>query len=183
MQDEVHPFTLHVGTDDLVILNIDGARHTLGPKAAVCVELEKFLASANHNFEARFDGLTVDDWDKRWVDAGRLTGDFGAHRKSVGLYRAILGDKVMYIGKACEHANGGLRKRLADYTRQSDSARKTGAGPLMHSSRNDIDISLLVTGEDGDAARIAEQLERAFIERYSPPWNLIGVSQKLPRSG
>jgi excinuclease UvrABC nuclease subunit len=92
----------------------------------------------------------------------------------VGLYRALLDGDVMYIGKAYEHANGGFRKRLADYTRASDSGRRTGAGPRMFEHRDQLMIDVLVTGEDAGAAIAAIQLEHPFINRYDPPWNRVG---------
>ena len=61
-----------------------------------------------------------------WNTLGLLTEDttdFSAYTKDIGVYRAILNGKVVYIGKATELENGGFRKRLRDYTRISTSAR------------------------------------------------------------
>lgn len=171
-------WSFQIAADGNVILLINGSELTLGAKEYVLPDMEAFLAEAEHTFEPRFLGRTIDGWDKRWISAGPLEGDFSPFRKSVGLYRAVMGDQIMYIGKACEYANGGLRKRLADYTRESPSARMTGAGPLLWLNRNRITIDLLIVGEEASAARITEQLEGRFIERYAPPWNTVGRSRK-----
>ena len=46
----------------------------------------------------------------------------------VGLYRHVINGKTMYVGRAIELHNGGFRKRLSDYCRESNSARKHTSG-------------------------------------------------------
>ncbi len=60
-----------------------------------------------------------------WIPLGLLTEDttdFSDYSNDIGIYRAILNDVIVYIGKATELNNGGFRKRLRDYTRISPSA-------------------------------------------------------------
>ena len=52
-----------------------------------------------------------------WVSLGALseaTSEFSDYSRDIGVYRAILNGKVVYIGKATELSNGGFRKRLRD---------------------------------------------------------------------
>jgi hypothetical protein len=146
----------------------------LGNEAMFSVDWRHFLASTGHAFEERILGLTVPEWNDRWVARGLLTGDFTDLRTSVGLYRARFQGDVVYLGKAVEHSNGGLNKRLRDYTRPNPSARLSGAGQRLHELRDRIDIDVLVTGHDAKAAHAAEQLERYFIEKYPDGWNIVG---------
>jgi len=90
---------------------------------------------------------------------------------SVGLYKAELGGKVVYIGRAVEYSNGGLRKRLSDYTRESDSSRKHTSGQLMNQHASQLSVDILITGSDSDAVEVAKKLEQYFIGIYSPEWN------------
>lgn len=93
-------------------------------------------------------------------------------RHVVGLYKAVLNGKTVYIGRAVEYSNGGLKKRLADYTRQSDSARKHKSGQLMHQNASDLKMYVMVTGSDSEAANRARELETEMINRYRPEWNV-----------
>lgn len=167
-------WSFEIGSEGDVILALKGHLHPLGTMAEVLPYMEAFLATAEHAFEPRFGGRTVDAWDQCWVPVGPLNGGTASFPTTVGLYRAILNGQIVYIGKGREHANGGLRKRLRDYTRSSDSARRTGAGPRMWENRDGILIELLITGADRAAAFVADQIEGIFIERYDPPWNVTG---------
>lgn len=49
-----------------------------------------------------------------WNEVGFLDEsncDFSDYYKDIGLYRAILVDKIVYVGKATELNNGGFRKK------------------------------------------------------------------------
>jgi len=117
-------------------------------------------------------GKTMRQWESDWRYVGTLDSlDLSSYSGLVGLYKAELGSKVMYIGRAVEYSNGGIRKRLSDYTRESDSARKHSSGQLMNTNASSLKISILVVGRDEDAAMATKQLERYFIGRYSPEWN------------
>jgi hypothetical protein len=94
-------------------------------------------------------------------------------RKSVGLYRARNDDGTVYIGRATEHDNGGLGKRLRDYTRESGSSRKHGSGQKMHENRHALKIDVLVTGSDKKAAQVAKDLENRLLKnKPKPEWNV-----------
>lgn len=119
-------------------------------------------------------GRTFREWESRWQYAGRLDSiDLSRYSSYVGLYKAELNGRVMYVGRAIEYSNGGIRKRLSDYTRESDSARKHTSGRLMHANASDLEIYLLLVGTDEEAAQATRQLERYFIGKYSPEWNKV----------
>jgi hypothetical protein len=126
----------------------------------------------NKNRDQQFGGLTTDQWDGRWQFVGSLHQDFSHYSDSVGLYRADMGGQVAYIGRAIEWNNGGLRKRLRDYTRDSDSSRGHGSGRLMNQHASDLSISVLVVGSDEHAAEITRKLEIMMIGLHQPRWNV-----------
>jgi len=115
---------------------------------------------------------SVRDWDKEWQPLGTLANVSLSHLShSVGLYRASLNGEVVYIGRAVEYNNGGLRKRLSDYTRASDTGRKHRSGQHMHKHAHELQMDILVTGSDAEAAKLAKKLEPQFVRLYRPKWN------------
>ena len=164
--------------DGQVIVSLSGREQALGPRDDVCSVMEAFLIEIPHRFEPRFGGFTLDEWDLKWTPEGPLVQDFGRLSPQVGLYKAFLGESLMYIGKATEYANGGFRKRLHDYYRDSDSARKSKAGKKIFEHRAELTIEIIVTGTDRAGSQIATCLEDLFIERYNPSWNNFGRSKR-----
>ena len=77
----------------------------------------------------------------------------------------------MYIGRAVELNNGGFRKRLSDYRRDSDSARRHKSGSTIYENLDSISVDVLVVGTDQDAIEVTKKLEGPFIQKYQPPWN------------
>ena len=129
-------------------------------------------AVAEGKSEPEIGGKTLREWEGSWQYLGTLsTASLSDLSNSVGLYKAELGGKVVYIGRAVEYSNGGLRKRLSDYTRESDSSRKHTSGQLMNQHASQLSIDILITGSDSDAVEVAKKLEQYFIGIYSPEWN------------
>ena len=117
-------------------------------------------------------GKTLREWESQWQNVGYLESlDLSPYSSYVGLYKAELRGKVMYIGRAIEYSNGGIRKRLSDYTRESDGARKHTSGKLMNANATELKISLLIVGKGEEAVEATKLLERYFIGRYTPEWN------------
>lgn len=140
--------------------------------AGLAEEMGKSEARRISGSAEKIGGRTLREWERSWQPLGTLSGANISHlSNSVGLYRATLNSTIVYIGRAVEYANGGLRKRLSDYTRDSDSARKHQSGQLMHQNASRLHIDILVTGSDSEAAETARKLERCFIGMYSPEWN------------
>lgn len=122
----------------------------------------------------RYGGKTLIEWDCEWRYAGRLGSmSLTEYNRYVGLYRAKLNGRIVYIGRAIEWNNGGFRKRLSDYRRDSNSARKHGSGQKMYAHRDELDIELLIVGTDGEAAQLASKLEGLMVGKYNPEWNKI----------
>ena len=120
----------------------------------------------------KIGGNTLREWEGKWQHLGTLSSVNLSHLSgSVGLYRAKLGGKVVYIGRAVEHSNGGLRKRLSDYTRESNSSRTHKSGQLMNKHASELSMDVLITGEDAEASTVAKKLEQYFIGTHSPEWN------------
>ncbi len=99
------------------------------------------------------------------------TTDFSAYARDIGLYRAILNDEIVYVGKATELNNGGFRKRLRDYTRTSSSARNFPAGKLMHFHRVSIQMEILVFQRNLESIPCITAEEARLIYELKPIWN------------
>lgn len=124
--------------------------------------------------DLKIGGKTIKEWDSRWQYGGILSRlDLSQYNKDVGLYRARLYGNVVYIGKATEWSNGGFRKRLSDYTRESSSARKHGSGQKMHQYSDSLEIDFLIVGSDANAAELTPKLEALMIGKYMPEWNKV----------
>ena len=89
----------------------------------------------------------------------------------VGLYRHIVNGTTKYVGRAIELNNGGFRKRLSDYRRDSDSARKHMSGRIIHEHLDEIETYILVVGDTQEAIEITRKLEGEFVRKYNPEWN------------
>ncbi|WP_270584497.1 hypothetical protein [Bacillus smithii] len=95
-----------------------------------------------------------------------------SYNKSIGLYKAVMNGEIVYIGRAVEYANGGFRKRIRDYTRENNSARKHQSGQKMNQYANYLDIYFLVVGNSAEDVNHVKILEAAFIQKYQPKWNV-----------
>lgn len=119
--------------------------------------------------EPQFAGKTLREWDTDWLPVeGGFTVLHSGLRHHVGLFQARLGRNIMYIGKAVEVDNGGLRKRLSDFRRASPSGREHHGAMRIHDHLNELDLHVLITG----SVEIAELLKSAMITRHLPPWNM-----------
>ena len=123
--------------------------------------------------EPKFADKTLSEWDADWL---RVEGGFTVLHSDlqhhVGLFRARLGGTIMYIGKAVEVDNGGLRKRLSDFRRASPSGREHYGAMRIHDHLKELDLHVLIAGSDQRAVETAELLKSAMITRHLPPWNM-----------
>lgn len=121
-------------------------------------------------------GKSVDEWDRHWRFIERLSemelSHLKSYNKSIGLYKAVMNGEIVYIGRAVEYANGGFRKRIRDYTRENNSARKHQSGQKMNQYANYLDIYFLVVGNSAEDVNHVKILEAAFIQKYQPKWNV-----------
>lgn len=124
------------------------------------------------NKNAIIGGKSLNQWEASWNRIGVLSSvDLTPYNSSVGVYRARLDGRVVYIGRAIEYSNGGFRKRLSDYRRQSESARKHSSGQKMNSHNTELEIDIINTGSDEKAANNAKKLEILLVGKYKPDWN------------
>lgn len=123
-----------------------------------------------------FNGLTVSQWNSKWVNLGVLSDlsleTLSKYNKQIGLYKAEMHGDVVYLGRAIEYANGGFRKRLRDYVRNSDSARTHNSGKSMSENANSIRISILIVGDSAEDVELVKSLERAMISHINVKWNV-----------
>ena len=139
-------------------------------------ESESNIVKVDSSGQVVIDGKTIDCWESKWKGLGILSAltldDLSPYNSSIGLYKAEMCGKIYYIGRAIEYDNGGFRKRLRDYVRDSDSARKHKSGGKMNENADNLYISILVMGskkKDVDAAKV---LEEALVKKYTPLWNV-----------
>ena len=108
-------------------------------------------------------------FERKWICIGPLANaNLRPYNHTIGLYKHIVKGRVMYIGKATEINNGGFRKRLSDYRRDSNSARKHSSGQIIHEHLYEITTYLLPI----DTIYETTILEKEFIRKYNPPWNV-----------
>jgi hypothetical protein len=125
-------------------------------------------------------GKSLEQWEGEWKP---VKGGFGVPhpelRDVVGLFRAVSRDgEVRFIGVGTEHANGGLRKRVADFTRPSASAREHHGGEYIHDHQNELRLEVLVTGSDKHAGLVAEALKDLLLELHAPKENARGPRRR-----
>jgi hypothetical protein len=120
-------------------------------------------------------GKTISQWDRDWTPiAGGFSVPHPELRQSVGLIRAVFRGQVMYIGQATEWKNGGLAKRLADFTRPSPSGREHYGARYIRDHLGQLELEVLITGSDKQAAQTAKVLRAHMLALHSPPKNLRG---------
>ena len=83
----------------------------------------------------------------------------------------MVNGNTKYVGRAIELHNGGFRKRLSDYRRQSNSARTHSSGRTINENLDRIRTYILIVGDDENAVEVTKQLEGKFIAKYRPEWN------------
>lgn len=133
------------------------------------------LQQVSHSSYEDLNGASksVSQWDNEWICIGLLkTADLTPYNHCVGLYKHMIDGKTMYIGRAIELHNGGFRKRLSDYRRESNSARKHLSGRNINEHLNEIITYILIVGDTEEAVMETKLLEGPFIAYYGyPEWN------------
>ncbi len=115
---------------------------------------------------------TLEQWNSEWISIGPLkTANLTPYNKYVGLYRHRIGGQIMYVGRAIELHNGGFRKRLSDYRRDNNSARKHKSGRIIHENLDRITTDILIVGDTEKSIEITKILEGQFIAKFNPEWN------------
>jgi len=110
----------------------------------------------------------------KWIKIGLLDEsdcDFSEYNLNIGVYRANLDNKIVYIGKATELNNRGFRKRLRDYTREDNSARNYPSCRKMYEHQKKIIIEVFIVESSSEGQKEASKLEKEFINEFKPSWN------------
>ncbi|THE11946.1 hypothetical protein E1I69_13115 [Bacillus timonensis] len=154
----------------------DFARKVKEEKEKLNTYYNRGSQSKNASGEATYKGLTVSQWNQKWIRLGVLSSltleDLSRYNKHIGLYKAEMNGQVVYLGRAIEYNNGGFRKRLRDYVRNSDSARTHGSGQKMNENRDRVQISILIVGSSAEDVETVKALERAMISHLNVRWNV-----------
>lgn len=136
------------------------------------INTRKEYVSSNKVAPSTANIKTVEEWDCEWISIGRLKdADLSPYNHCVGLYRHVVNGVTKYVGRAIELNNGGFRKRLSDYRRDSDSARKHTSGRIIHEHIDEIETYILVVGDTQEAVEKTRKLEGQFVRKYNPEWN------------
>jgi hypothetical protein len=126
--------------------------------------------------ESTTGGRTMREWESSWKSIGLLStmtsAGLSQYSRSIGLYKAEIDGRTQYIGRALEYQNGGLRKRIMDYVRDSGSARGHGSGRKMHRNADRIQLFILVVGDSPEDVETVKALEKQLIAKHGPPWNV-----------
>lgn len=127
-----------------------------------------------HEIEAQVvGGKTIKEWNRSWKP---LEGGFRAcHTKlnySVGLFRAVAGNHIVALGKAVEYNNGGFRKRLADFRRESLSGRNHKFGFFIADHIDYLRAEVLIVGDDYNARKLSETLKPLMVDFHQPSENV-----------
>lgn len=118
---------------------------------------------------------TLNSWEKQWLNVGFLNSTNVDHLKSVIGVFAIIDKKtkeIYAVGAGTEFNNGGLKKRLMDFIRQSDSARSHYMGKKINKHLNKIEVLVIKTGNSINDVVKTYDLRNALIKKYNPIWNL-----------
>lgn len=120
----------------------------------------------------QYMGKTVAEWDCEWKSIGMLKdADLSPYNHCVGLYRHVVNGQTKYVGRAIELNNGGFRKRLSDYRRESNSARTHSSGRTIYEHLDEIETYILIVGDTAEAVETTKKLEGPFVRKYHPEWN------------
>ena len=134
------------------------------------------IVKVDSNGQVIIGEKTIDSWESQWRSLGILSSlkldDLSSYNNSIGLYKAEMCGKIYYIGRAIEYDNGGFRKRLRDYVRDSDSARTHKSGGKMNENADSVHISILVMGSREKDVDAVKALEKALVRKYVPQWNV-----------
>lgn len=95
------------------------------------------------------------------------------YNKSIGLYFMIYKNIPLYIGRAIEFDNGGLRKRLSDYVRDSSSGRKHKSGRFINANKDKIKLFVIKMGESEANVGWVKEAETRLIQAVNTKINVM----------
>ena len=99
--------------------------------------------------------------------------DLKAFNHSIGIYMMTLGVLPVYIGRAIEFNNGGLRKRLRDYIRNGNSARKHTSGRLINQHKDELKLYIIELGHVEKDVEKVKEAENSMIGNIFTAFNVV----------
>jgi excinuclease UvrABC nuclease subunit len=122
--------------------------------------------------EIKIGNKSLKDWEEKWICLGQYKNiDLSKYNQDIGIYKIIIDEEVVYIGRATEYDNGGFRKRLRDYTRKSESSRKNSSGKKLNQNISNADIEIIIVGNNSSAVETTKRLEHLMIAIHWPKLN------------
>jgi len=116
------------------------------------------------------DGKTIEEWDSEWADIPAwMSPDTYKLHGEVGLIRFLEDGKVVAYSLGTE-LEAGLRKRLADFFRESESGRNYATGRRIYAQRHGLKVQVLTTGSDAAAQGYAHLLKSEMMRLHPPAW-------------
>jgi hypothetical protein len=113
---------------------------------------------------------TIEEWNSEWANIPAwMSPDTYELQGEVGVIRFLEDGKVVAYSLGTELV-AGLRKRLADFFRDSESGRNYATGRRIYTQRHRLTVQVLVAGSDAAAPRDARQLKSEMMRLHPPAW-------------
>lgn len=116
-------------------------------------------------------GRTVEQWAAELVDVKNWLNpeSYDLHGQ-VGMILFSKGGRIVAYALGTE-LKGGLRKRTADFFRDSESGRNYPTGRRIYTERDAITVQVLITGSDPIAQSHARKLKAKMMKLRPPVWH------------
>lgn len=113
--------------------------------------------------------------DVKFNSLGKLADvtleDLKPFNHSIGIYMMTMGAIPVYIGRAIEFNNGGFRKRLRDYLRDSNSGRKHTSGRLINANKDELKLFVIELGHTEEDVERVKNTESSLISNIFTKFN------------
>ena len=117
-------------------------------------------------------GKSLREWNDCWKP---VTGGFKPKhpelRPYVGLARAVLNGQIVYIFRGTEHSKGGIEKSLQRIRGIEQTGNATSGPKAIRNQIDELELEVLLVGENKEAGEATKQLKRAMIKHLDPEWN------------
>jgi len=116
-------------------------------------------------------GKTLRQWNGSWE---RIPGGFKPKHPElasfVGLARAILNGRTMYILRGVEHSDRGIEKGLQRIRGQEQTGNAGYGAQMIRKHIDEVELEVLLVGKGVRAVEPTKQLKKAMVKYYDPPW-------------
>ena len=121
------------------------------------------------------DEVILDKPLREWIECWKLLyGGFKLKhpelRSQVGLARAVLHGHPMYVLRGTE-LKGGLEKGLQRIRGKPQTGNHAFGARMLKKHFDDLDLEVLLVGNDEEAVKATKRLKIAMIKHYDPEWN------------